>query len=505
MPIKAKIIAGKYLDSVKLMLISRELRSLKGVLEAVAIVATSENREILKASDMLAEEINSASENDIVIVIKADNAKNAAEAINKAEELINKPPANEYNQTPIPQAFTLEKAIATLRGADLCIISIAGKYAAAEAEKALEKGLHILLFSDNVSIEDELSLKQKALKKGLLMMGPDCGTAILNGVPLAFANNVPCGKIGIVSASGTGLQEISSTIANLGGGISQAFGTGGRDGKKEIGGLMLTACLEYLLEDENTEVIIVTGKPPCEEVQKKLWELISHSSKPVIANFLIPMQVPELPNLYYVRSLSETAFFACKKAGIEVKTAKLAEDFPLPKLRGPYLRGLYSGGTLCQEAIQVYLDNFGCEPFNNVTDQAFFRLTDGWQTKENSIIDLGADEFTIGRPHPMIDYSLRLQKLAQEANDPKVGIILLDVVLGFGAHPNPAEELVPALQKLPADLVVVCHLLGTDGDPQNRQKQKKELEQAGAYVFTSHHSACEFVCQCLRSYRSAKC
>lgn len=505
MPIKAKIIAGKYLDSVKLMLISRELRSLKGVLEAVAIVATSENREILKASDMLAEEINSASENDIVIVIKADNAKNAAEAINKAEELINKPSADEYNQTPIPQAFTLEKAIATLGGADLCLISIAGKYAAAEAEKALEKGLHILLFSDNVSIEDELSLKQKALKKGLLMMGPDCGTAILNGVPLAFANNVPRGKIGIVSASGTGLQEISSTIANLGGGISQAFGTGGRDGKKEIGGLMLTACLEYLLEDENTEVIIVTGKPPCEEVQKKLWELISHSSKPVIANFLIPMQVPELPNLYYVRSLSETAFFACKKAGIEVKNAKLAEDFPLPKLRGPYLRGLYSGGTLCQEAIQVYLDNFGCEPFNNVTDQAFFRLTDGWQTKENSIIDLGADEFTIGRPHPMIDYSLRLQKLAQEANDPKVGIILLDVVLGFGAHPNPAEELVPALQKLPADLVVVCHLLGTDGDPQNRQKQKKELEQAGAYVFTSHHSACEFVCQCLRSYRSAKC
>ncbi|CAO81438.1 acyl-CoA synthetase FdrA [Candidatus Cloacimonas acidaminovorans] len=505
MPIKAKIIAGKYLDSVKLMLISRELRSLKGVLEAVAIVATSENREILKASDMLAEEINSASENDIVIVIKADNAKNAAEAINKAEELINKPSTNEYNQTPIPQAFTLEKAIATLGGADLCLISIAGKYAAAEAEKALEKGLHILLFSDNVSIEDELSLKQKALKKGLLMMGPDCGTAILNGVPLAFANNVPRGKIGIVSASGTGLQEISTTIANLSGGISQAFGTGGRDGKKEIGGLMLTACLEYLLEDENTEVIIVTGKPPCEEVQKKLWELISHSSKPVIANFLIPMQVPELPNLYYVRSLSETAFFACKKAGIEVKNAKLAEDFPLPKLRGPYLRGLYSGGTLCQEAIQVYLDNFGCEPFNNVTDQAFFRLTDGWQTKENSIIDLGADEFTIGRPHPMIDYSLRLQKLAQEANDPKVGIILLDVVLGFGAHPDPAEELVPALQKLPADLVVVCHLLGTDGDPQNRQKQKKELEKAGAYVFTSHHSACEFVCQCLRSYRSAKC
>jgi len=232
MQIKAKIIKGKYLDSIKLMLISRELRSLKGVLEAVAIVATSENREILKASNMLVDEINSAAENDIAIVIKADSEKSALEAINKAEELISQPSANNYNQSPIPYTFTLEKAIESLGKPDLCLISVTGKYASAEAEKALEKGLHILLFSDNVSLEDELTLKQKALNKGLLMMGPDCGTAILNGVSLAFANNVPRGKIGIVAASGTGLQEISSTIANLGGGISQAFGTGGRDGKK---------------------------------------------------------------------------------------------------------------------------------------------------------------------------------------------------------------------------------------------------------------------------------
>ncbi|HPH93696.1 MAG TPA: acyl-CoA synthetase FdrA [Candidatus Cloacimonas sp.] len=505
MQIKAKIIKGKYLDSIKLMLISRELRSLKGVLEAVAIVATSENREILKASNMLVDEINSAAENDIAIVIKADSEKSALEAINKAEELISQPSANNYNQSPIPYTFTLEKAIESLGKPDLCLISVTGKYAAAEAEKALEKGLHILLFSDNVSLEDELSLKQKALNKGLLMMGPDCGTAILNGVSLAFANNVPRGKIGIVAASGTGLQEISSTIANLGGGISQAFGTGGRDGKKEIGGIMLTACLTYLLEDEETEVIIVTGKPPAEEVREKLWKLISLTSKPVIVNFLLPMQIPEQPNLFYTCSLAETALVACQKAGMEIKNKNLSDDFPLPPLRGPYLRGLYSGGTLCREAIQVYLDNFGREPFNNVTEQDSFQLTDGWQTKEDSIIDLGSDEFTVGRPHPMIDYSLRLQKLAQEAENTKVGIILMDVVLGFGAHPDPAAELVPAIKKLPADLIVVCHLLGTDSDPQNRQKQKKELQQAGAYIFTSHHSACEFVCKCLQVYRRAKC
>jgi len=501
MKTKATILKGKYLDSVKLMLISKELRSLTGVLDAVVIMATKENREILRSTDMLVPEIEPALETDIVAVVKAESAVNADEAIHKAESLVNSPPGQKEQDINQRKALNLEKAKLKLNGADLCLISVAGKYAAAEADKALALGLHVMLFSDNVSLEDELALKTKAVEKGLLMMGPDCGTAIINGTPLAFANRVPHGKIGIVSASGTGLQEISATIANLGGGISQAFGTGGRDGKKEIGGLMLCSCLEFLINDPETEVIVLMGKTPASEVLSKLWKQLSQTAKPVIVNFLKPMEIPSQSNLQYTISLAETAQLACLAIGIQTDTHKLSQNYPLPKLRAKYLRGLYSGGTLCAEALQVYKRQFGHEPYSNVGSDENYRLEDGWNTMEDSLIDLGSDEFTVGRPHPMIDYSLRLQKLAQEAADHEVGVILFDVVLGYGAHPDPASELVPALEKLDKELVVICHVLATEGDPQDREKQINKLQQACAVVFTSHNEAIEFACKCLKAER----
>ncbi len=499
---KATILKGKYLDSVKLMLISKEIRSLEGVEDAVVIMATKENREILNSVNMLVSEIDSALETDIVAVVKAANNSVAEEAMLKAESLVNSP--QKQKEKTERKALTIEKAKQKLEGADLCLISVAGKYAAAEADKALELDLHVMLFSDNVSLEDELALKTKAVQKGLLMMGPDCGTAIINGTPLAFANHVPRGKIGIVSASGTGLQEISSTIANLGGGISQAFGTGGRDGKKEIGGLMLRTCLEYLINDPETEVLVLMGKTPAPEVLAKLWKLLSQTAKPAIINFLKPLEIPAQSNLQYSTSLAETACLACLAAGIETVSTQLTINYPLPKLRGKYLRGLYSGGTLCAEAIQVYKSFFGHEPYSNVGSEAEYMLGDGWKTLQDSLIDLGSDEFTVGRPHPMIDYSLRLQKLQQEAADSEVGIILLDVVLGYGAHSDPASELVPVLNKLDKALVVICDVLGTKDDPQDREKQILQLQQTGAVVFTSHHQAIEYACNCLKAARGIK-
>jgi FdrA protein len=246
-----------------------------------------------------------------VAVVKADDQQSADEAIQKAENLVSSPTPKTEQDKGNRKALTIDKAILKLNGADLCLISVAGKYAAAEADKALNLGLHVMLFSDNVSLEDELALKTKAVEKGLLMMGPDCGTAIINGTPLAFANHIPHGKLGIVSASGTGLQEISATIANLGGGISQAFGTGGRDGMKEIGGLMLYGCLEYLINDPETEVIVLMGKTPAPDVLSKLWKLLSQTAKPVIINFLKPMEIPSRSNLQYTLSLAETARLAC--------------------------------------------------------------------------------------------------------------------------------------------------------------------------------------------------
>lgn len=501
MELKAKIIAGKYLDSVKLMLISKAMRELKGVIDAVAILATKENREILAATDMLVTEIQSAAESDIVIVIKADSISSAENALLSADSMINTPVGATIQDSDSITALSLESAIKALGTADLCLISVAGKYAAWEAEKALDLGLHVMLFSDNVSIEDELKLKQKALSQGLLMMGPDCGTAIINGVPLAFANEIPRGKIGIVSASGTGLQEISVGIAHRGCGISQAFGTGGRDGKAEIGALMLSACLDFLMHDENTDLIVLIAKTPDPSVQEMLWQQMIKSPKPIVLNYLKPIKLAPNPNIHYCTSLDGSAELACNIYNESKQIKKNDYQAAIPPLplvsikaggERKYLRGLYSGGTLCYEALERYFSVFAAYPMTNLHRAEKEKLADSWKSSGDCFIDLGADEFTVGRPHPMIDYSLRLKKIASEAADPSTAVILLDVVLGYGAHPDPAAELIPVLQKIPPEIIVICHVLGTKNDPQNAEKQIEALSEAGALVFTSHAMAIDY-------------
>ncbi|PKN71393.1 MAG: FdrA [Candidatus Cloacimonetes bacterium HGW-Cloacimonetes-3] len=500
---KATIIQGMYLDSVKLMLISKELRACKGVQDAVAILATKENREILAATDMLIDAIKDAKETEIVVVVKANSMAEADAALASADTLLHAKVGKRAGKSKTLNS--IKSASASMEKADLCLISVAGKYAAAEAEKALDMGMHVMLFSDNVSVSDELKLKQKAISQGLLMMGPDCGTAIINGVPLAFSNAVPKGRIGIVSASGTGLQEVSCGIANRSRGISQAFGTGGRDGKAEIGGIMLCACLEYLMEDNKTDVIVLIGKTPVDAVQHKLWKLIGSSTKPVIVNFLKDMQVPEIKNLSYAASLEDTADLACKALNdslpVEVKCFKF--DFAKPNIAKDrkFIRGLYSGGTLCYEALQLYKREFGAYPKSNIAAESKDMLSNVWHSEGDCFIDMGADDFTVGRPHPMIDYSLRLKKIAEEAADGTVAVILLDVVLGFGANADPASELAPVLCALPTNVAVVCHVLGTAGDPQHIEEQLSKLAACGARVFTSHLKAVNDAFTLLKAHR----
>jgi FdrA protein len=339
------------------------------------------------------------------------------------------------------------------------------------------------------------------------MMGPDCGSAILNGVPLAFANAVPKGGIGIVSASGTGLQEISCGIANRGMGITQAFGTGGRDGKEAIGGIMLKACLRYLIDDPATEVIVLIGKTPHSSVQKELWELIGATSKPVIVNFLEHIEHPHIGNLHYAVSLDTCAHLAClhyaRLKGLPLHEVPEPQP-PLPSHKHGkrrWLRGLYSGGTLCAEARLLYKHELSAEPYSNVTSRTDRQLSDPWKSIEDSLIDLGSDEYTVGRPHPMIDLSLRLKRLEAEAADPEVAVILMDVVLGWGAHPDPAAELAPVIAAIEKDILVVCSVLGTDGDPQDRGASTKQLRDAGALVFSSHHAAAEYAVKALKAIR----
>jgi len=455
MPVKGTIVTGKYLDSVKLMLISKEIRQRDGVTDAVAVMATNENKAILKATGLLLPDFESAPENAICIAVNADSDVLCDELLEQVKLWLEKGlPGTEQRADDEYRPRSMDSAIKQFPHANLALVSVAGKYAGTQAKKALDKGLHVMLFSDNVPVQTEKILKEYAVSKGLLMMGPDCGTSIINGIQLAFANKVRRDRIGIVSASGTGLQEVSCVIHNSGEGVSQAFGTGGRDGKREIGGIMLLFCLEYLINDTETDIIVIISKVPDTEVMDKLWALLKTTRKPVVVNFLKPFDKPDLLNIYVSETLAGTAKLACRLLRENNSASDDVKEFNNDSLfinrtlvtipssgSRKYLRGLFSGGTLCYEAQNIYHRRLGNYAYSNAPLEKDHLLEDAWQSVEDTIIDLGADEFTVGRPHPIIDFSLRLKKLEEESRDESVAVILLDVVLGFGAHRSPHLEL----------------------------------------------------------------
>jgi FdrA protein len=341
------------------------------------------------------------------------------------------------------------------------------------ADEALDHGRNVFLYSDNVSLEREAALKKKARDKGLLVLGPDCGTAVLGGIGFGFANRVRHGPIGLVGASGTGLQAVMSQIHHLGSGISQAIGTGGRDLSAEVGGITAAQSLDLLSRDPETRVIVLLGKPPAPEVRDRLLASASSAEKPVVVYFLgeeVEKYERRVGNLWFSETLDETAELAVRleeKAGIFERRAPVSG----------YVRGLFSGGTLAYEASGGLLE-FIAPIWSNFSNR--HRLVDPLRSQGHTVLDLGADEFTVGRLHPMIDQDLRLRRLRQEAADPAVGVILLDVVLGDGAHADPAGELAPVIAQTRAQVVVI--VIGTDADPQGLAVQIETLERAGARV-----------------------
>lgn len=518
MPVKGLKKTGEYFDSVTLMLVARSLTELEGVEDATVVMGTEENKQILAASGLLLDEFKSATATDLLISAKASDEKTAAAVIVRAEELLveskhKKAAAGEH----LPRS--LEGALEILPGANMVLVSVAGRYAGDVAREALEKGLHVMLFSDNVSIEKEKELKEFGREKDLLVMGPDCGTAIINGAPLCFANVVKRGKIGIVAASGTGLQEVSCIIGNGGEGISQAIGTGGRDVKKDIGGIMFLEGIKALAADPATEVIVLVSKPPAPEVLKKVGETIKGISKPVVAILIGgDPKVMEKAGARAARDLERAGLIAVAlargedPAGIEkalaARSAKIkklaAAEAGKMKAGQKYLRGLFSGGTLCDETQLMFKDSLGPVYSPAPIDPAF-KLEDIWKSKENTVVDLGEDEFTVGRPHPMIDFLLRKKRIVEEARDPEVAVILLDVVLGYGSNMAPGEELAGPIReakKLAAEasrhLAVICSITGTHQDPQNRKKVAKELKDAGAIVMETNAAASELTVEIVK-------
>ncbi len=500
--IKGKILSGEYLDSITLMVVTEELNKTNGVVESSVVMGSRENKSILQNSGLMLSEFENTTDNDLLVCIKAETEKVATDILDNIQTIFKKiRNTDESTEDYSPKSF--EGAIKLMPEANLSLISVAGKYASREAMKALKSGLHVMIFSDNVSIEDELNLKQYAASKGLLVMGPDCGTAIINGIPLAFANVVNRGNIGIVAASGTGLQEISCIISNEGAGISQAIGTGGRDVKKEIGGIMFLQALQALNEDKETEVIVLVSKPPYEEVLKKIAAEISKIKKPVVAIFIGGnAEVIKNSGAIPASTLEETALIAVAlskgKKTDDIKSVLEKTEETIKTLASnhrkktkKYLRGLFSGGTLCDETQLILKEHIGYV-YSNTPLNKEFQLKDAWKSKENSVVDMGDDEFTVGRPHPMIDFSLRNKKIVEEASDPEVAVILLDVVLGYGSNLNPASELVPAIKKareISPDITIICSITGTENDPQNRADVNRRLENAGAIVMHTNASA----------------
>lgn len=445
---------GLYRDSVALMRISRELSAMPGVESAAVILGTPANKALLREAGLLAAEGESAGANDLVVALRFSGAERAAPTLDAAMRLIAEKPVSEPR---IPRARTLGAALDMLSDANLALISVPGQFAALEARKALERGLHALVFSDNVSLEDEVALKRLALEKDLFLMGPDCGTALIAGTPLAFANVVPRGDIGIVSASGTGLQEVSSLIARLGGGVSHGIGVGGRDLDARVGALGTLAGIDVLEEDPATAKIVLISKPPAPQIARRVLERVQASYKPCIVCFLGSNE----PGL--ARTLREAAERATGKE------LSWPERPAVSKLSHGHVCGLYCGGTLCGEA-EVLFEQAGLAG--------------------HRFIDLGADEFTRGRPHPMIAPELRNEHIAGALQDAEVGAILVDVVIGFGAHENPAGVLVEGLRG--AEKPVVASVTGTDADPQGWSQQAAILRRARVIVAPSNAHAAQF-------------
>ncbi len=492
---------SSYFDSVTLMQVQKELAAMEGIAEAGVVMGTEANKEILAQSGLLSPEAKQARPDDLIIAVAGPDPAILEIALQRAEELLTRRPASlatdeEYSPK------TITAALGLLPSANLALVSVPGRFAAGVAHQALNHNLHVFLFSDNVDLKDEVELKSKALEKGLLLMGPDCGTAIVNGVGLGFANAVRRGNIGIVAASGTGLQEVSSLIHRLGAGISHALGTGSRDLSEEVGGLSALQAIRLLRDDPATQVLVLVSKPPSSAVAAKLLSTVIASGKPAVVDFIgaDPSQLPRHPRLHYVTTLAEAAHKAidiARKAPTSSALQWALEQLPNFASQQRYLRALYSGGTFCYEAqglLRQYLDTV----YSNVPLDSSLRLENPMVSRGHTAVDMGSDEFTVGRLHPMLDMDLRAKRILQEASDPETAVLLLDVVLGYAAHPDPAGELAPTIAKAKAmaetegrHLAVVAFACGTDADPQDYKRQKETLERVGAFVADSNSEAVE--------------
>ncbi len=481
MAILSKIKKGFYQDSLKLMKVSSEIGELPKVNQAFSFMATEINKKTRVQESLMDDDVKMAEADDLILIVEADDLESALDAMNEFEKRIILGTSKLASHSEISDSLpnTLAQGLEILDG-NIALISIPGTYATVQVYNALNHGLNVMLFSDNVSLEDEISIKDYAIERSLLVMGPDCGTSIINGVPLCFANHVLKGNIGIIGASGTGTQEMTVQLDSKGCGISHAIGTGGRDLSKEVAGRTTLAALELLKNDLNTEIIAIVSKPPSPSVAERVIDAVKDSGKPSVLAYLGATSRKVSDEIYVVGTIEEAVakIYALSHGNNPDDVKVLYERTPFELIDTVTLepsqkkvKGLFTGGTLASEAKYVL------------------------SGVESEIIDLGDDEYTIGVLHPMIDPTNRNRFIEQAFQDDSVGIILCDVVLGLGSHPNPASELVKAVnyskEHFNRQKIVITSVIGTEKDPQVKSQQVKILSDAGIHVFPSNQYAAE--------------
>ncbi len=503
---------NRYFDSVFLMQVARRIAGVPGVHDASALLATAANKKVLAdlgygrgegAADFAA-----AGPNDLVLAVEGEEAAVQAVA-SDPEAWLQRPDTASPGTAAAREPRSITEAVQAHPDSSVAVISVPGEYAAREARAALDQGLNVFLFSSNVSVEDELSLKSAARDKGLIVMGPDCGTAFLCGAGIGFANAVRRGPIGIVGSSGTGMQELSCLIHAAGSGISHGIGTGSRDLSDAIGGISTLTAIDALESDPGTKVITILSKPPGERARGKLMERLARCTKPVVLCLLGAASASSRAGKVFAASLiDEAADIALHQAGLRGPARPAPEGGRLRALAAAQVdgmrpgqrcvRGLFAGGTFCYQSQAIFRAG-GLTVHSNSPMEGMKELADPRSSLESSFVDMGAEVFVEGRPHPMIDATLRRKRLEEEGKDPAVAVILLDFILGAISSRHPVGDLLPAIQAVQESarrrgdrICVVASVCGTDGDEQGLEAQAGALTKAGVLVFQSNAQAAAF-------------
>ncbi|OUP64605.1 hypothetical protein B5F13_07715 [Drancourtella sp. An177] len=484
--LKTVVKKGSYHDSVVLMLLTNQISTIEGVKKVSIMMATPANKDIFKQSGLDTEELMASTANDMVVVADIDDDSLLDTIMKEIDEFFKKQSASSEGKKGAESVKSWDKALKKLPDANLAVISIPGAYAALEADRALDEGMNVFMFSDNVTIEDEKKLKEKAHEKGLAVMGPDCGTGIIQGVPVAFTNSVTPGAIGIIGASGTGIQELTTIIDRLGEGVKNAIGTGGRDLSTEVGGITMMDMIDAMEDDDTVKVLIVISKPPAKEVREKISARLSVCKKPVITLFLGEKPEYHEENFYHTYTLDEAARLAVslvrgtKAEEGEVHTDR-SEFYPADAKKT--IKAYYSGGTLAGEAAMLIKDalKLAIPPEKA---EGFMLKTDG-----HIVVDLGDDVYTQGKPHPMIDPAKRIECMQEAVDDESTGVILFDIMLGYGSHEDMAGALLPTIKELQKKaeaegrkVFFVSTVCGTRRDYQGYDEAVNKLKEAGVIV-----------------------